>query len=175
MVIDELHKSSEQFTADLVEFIKSCGNANTDAFKIVLLGTSSDASRLVLKDPGVDRLIEDLHLLAMDEPECANLIDDGMRSLGISIEAEAHAKLVKSCVGSPNILQYLCLVASEAAFRRTPRTLAIEDVDRAIEDYVVKRESRLYKIYMSAIETTGAKKNTENKYSEPCQSVKTNM
>ena len=158
LMIDELHKASDEFTKDLVEFIKACGNASIENFKIILLGTSSDSSRLVSKDPGVDRLIEDVKLGSMDDSECTNLIDSGMKNLGIITEQTAHSKLVRSCVGAPNILQYLCLVSAEKAFAREPRNLISTDVDQAIAEYVNNKAARLSHTYLQAIETTGPKR-----------------
>lgn len=158
LMIDELHKASEQCAKDLVEFIKTCGNASVEEFKIILLGTSSDSSRLVAKDPGVDRLIEDIKLSSMNDAECINLITSGMKSLCIEIEEPAYEKLVKSCVGAPNILQYLCLVSAENAFVRTPRKLTAQDVDQAISEYVEKKVARLNHLYLQAVETTGPKR-----------------
>ncbi|TDV88012.1 hypothetical protein BDK62_1303 [Halomonas alkaliantarctica] len=158
LLLDELHRATDSFLEDLVKFIKAYGNSNCDRFKIILLGTSSDPSKLVQKDPGIDRLIEDLHLKSMDDKERRELVSFGMSDLAIDISDPALRKLVSVCVGSPNILQYLCLESSEVAFEREPRKLEISDVDDAIEEYVKKRESRLYRTYMKAIENQGSKR-----------------
>ena len=158
LLIDEIHKSNDSFLDDLVKFIKAYGNSNCEKFKIILLGTSSDPSKLVQRDPGIDRLIEDLHLRSMEENERTNLVVSGMNDLAINIEEVAQNHLVSVCVGSPNILQYLCLESSETAFERSPRNLTAIDVDLAVKEYVEKKESRLYRTYMQAIENTGSKR-----------------
>jgi hypothetical protein len=158
LIVDELHKCTDVFLDDLAKFIKAYGNSNCEKFKIILLGTSSDPSKLIQKDPGIDRLIEDLHLKSMEESERVNLVGSGMIDLVIKIEDAAQNKLVSVCVGSPNILQYLCLESAEIAFERNPRSLVAADVDLAITNYVEKKESRLYRTYMQAIENTGAKR-----------------
>lgn len=158
LILDELHRATDALVEDLVKFIKAYGNSNCEKFKIILLGTSSDPSKLVNKDPGIDRLIEDLHLKSMDDPERIALITSGMNDLAIEISELAVKKLASVCVGSPNILQYLCLESSEKAFGRSPRRLDVDDVNNAVEDYVKKKESRLYRSYMQAIENQGAKR-----------------
>lgn len=158
LILDELHRATDNLVDDLVKFIKAYGNSNCDKFKIILLGTSSDPSKLVNKDPGIDRLIEDLHLKSMDDAERIELITSGMSDLGIEISEPVRTKLASVCVGSPNILQYLCLESSEKAFVRNPRKLENDDVNNAVEDYVKKKESRLYRAYMQAIENQGAKR-----------------
>jgi len=158
LVIDELHQASHDFIDNLTSFIKSYGNSNCDKFKIILLGTSSDSSRLVQKDPGIDRLIEDHHLKSMDIGEIETLIKEGMGSLQLKTENDAEQKLKNVCVGSPNILQYLCLEASDEAFYREDKTLKISDIDNAIDTYVNSKAPRLYTYYKKAIESTGKKK-----------------
>lgn len=158
LLIDELHRATDSFLDDLAKFLKAYGNSNCEDFKIILLGTSSDASKLVQKDPGIDRLIEDFHLKSMTEPERKALIESGMNDLDIGITDVAFNKLISICVGSPNILQYLCLEASEAAFYRDDKIITVDDVDNAVENYVEKKESRLYRTYMKAVENTGVKR-----------------
>lgn len=158
LVLDELHRASQAFSQELADFIKAFGNANCRRFKLVLLGTSSEASKLVQIDPGIDRLVQEVHLRAMDESESRYVVREGMKSLAIECAPQIEDRLVTLCVGSPNILQFLCLEASEAAFSRTPRALTLTDVEEALKEYVEIREARLYKTYMAAIETVGEKR-----------------
>ncbi|SFD12344.1 AAA domain-containing protein [Pseudomonas citronellolis] len=155
LLIDELHRASDSFASDLSKFIKSFGNSNCKNFKIVLLGTSSDASKLVSSDPGIDRLIQEVHLKAMMEDECAYVVTKGMSDLHINCPEEITARLVKSCVGSPSILQYLSLEAAELAFERQPRVVVPSDIEYAIQSFVETKEARLNKSYVAAVETTG--------------------
>lgn len=155
LLIDELHRASSNFTNDLAKFIKTYGNANCQNFKVILLGTSSDVSRLVSSDPGIDRLIQEVHLKAMTESESDSVIVKGMADLGIGIEQKISDRVVRTSVGSPSILQYLSLEVAEAAFDRNPRTTSNDDVDYALKAFVETKEARLYKSYLAAVESTG--------------------
>ena len=155
LLLDEVHRSTSEFTDELAKFIKAYGNANCQHFKVALLGTSSEASKLVRYDPGIDRLIQEIHLGAMKEGEANYLVVKGMGDLDIDIPASAIDRLLKTSVGSPNILQYLCLETAESAFVRTPRSATLEDVSKALSEYVEKKEPRLYSMYMKGIETMG--------------------
>lgn len=158
LIIDELHKATPTFSKELADFIKAYGNANCRNFRVILLGTSSEASKLVQFDPGIDRLVQEVHLRAMDEIESRFVVSEGMRSLGIVCPQAIEDRLVSISVGSPNILQYLCLETAESAFSRLPRIAEPQDVESALQDYVEVREARLYRAYMSAIETVGEKR-----------------
>lgn len=155
LLIDELHRASEEFTADLSKFIKSYGNANCHNFNIVLLGTSSDVSRLVSSDPGIDRLIQEVHLKSMADSEARFVVEKGMSDLMIRIEAPTVERLVRTSVGSPSILQYLSLEVAELAFERDPRQCGVDDVNVALRAFVETKEARLYKAYVAAVESVG--------------------
>ena len=159
LLIDELHRASDRFNDELAKFIKTYGNANCHRFSIALLGTSSDASKLVRSDKGIDRLLQEVHLLSMTTDEANFIVEQGMRALALSISDNVRDRLVRIAVGSPSILQYLCLECAEVAVKRDGRTVDLDDVDRAVKKFVETKEARLNRSYISAIETTG-----ENRY-----------
>ena len=158
LLIDELHKASDSFSEELANFLKAYGNANCRAFKIILLGTASEATKLVTIDPGIDRLITEIHLKSMDATESRYIVQQGMKALAVAIGDTDTEKLVDVCVGSPNILQYLCLECAEAAWDRRPRSIGPTDVASSLREYVESREARLYRTYMSAIENKGERR-----------------
>ena len=155
LLIDELHRATAEFTVDLSKFIKSYGNANCHNFRIVLLGTSSDASRLVSSDPGIDRLIQEVHLKSMTTSESEFVVKKGMADLAVAVDPPTIERVVRTIVGSPSILQYLSLEVAEAAFPRTPRTAVLSDVQDALKAFVETKEARLYKSYVAAVESVG--------------------
>lgn len=155
LLLDELHRASTEFNSDLSKFLKSFGNASCTKFRIVLLGTSSDASRLVGSDPGIDRLLHEIHLKAMNQTESEYVVQKGMEDLAITISAEVTSRLVCTCVGSPSILQYLALETAEAAFNRPTRNAQLLDVEAALQEFVETKEARLNKAYVAAIESVG--------------------
>ncbi|MCC4635600.1 hypothetical protein [Xanthomonas dyei] len=157
LILDELHQASDEFRNDLTEFLKTYGNSNCRNFHVVLLGTVSDASKLVKSDAGIDRLLQELRLGTLSEPEANFIVVDGMKSLSITIPDFVRERLIRVSVGSPSILQYLCLEVAEIAFSRALRQLSIEDVETAVASYVRSRAARLEKTYISAIETYGEK------------------
>lgn len=155
LLLDELHRATAEFRSDLSKFLKSYGNASCRRFNIVLLGTSSDAGNLVSSDPGIDRLLQEVHLKAMTPNESEYVISRGMTDLAISTAIEVKNRLVRTCVGSPSILQYLALETAEIAFKRDPRTALLTDVEAALRTFVETKEARLNKSYVAAVESVG--------------------
>jgi Holliday junction resolvasome RuvABC ATP-dependent DNA helicase subunit len=158
LLIDEIHQATSQFADELAKFLKSYANANCRGFKIVLLGTSSDAVSLVRRDPGINRLIQEVQLRPLTDKESAALITKGMEALGLSITPEAIAKLIRTSVGSPNILQYLCLEIAEKGVARNSRFVSVADVDNALDEYVNGKQAVLHRVYLRAIESVGKMK-----------------
>lgn len=154
-MLDELHRASSSFNSDLSKFLKIFGNASCRNFRVVLLGTSSDASRLVSSDPGIDRLLQEVHLKAMTPDESEFVITKDMKDLAISMAPDVQKRLVRTCVGSPSILQYLALETAEIAFDRDPRVAKFQDVENALKAFVETKEARLNKSYVAAIESVG--------------------
>lgn len=158
LLIDEMHRASPEFADDLAKFLKAYGNADCRSFRIALLGTSSDAARLVRRDPGIDRLVQEIHLKAMSDDEARYVVLKGMGDLGIRVATPGVERLLKTSVGSPNILQYLCLETAESTFERKPRLATVEDITQALNEYVERKEARLYGMYKRGIETIGPMK-----------------
>lgn len=158
LILDELHKATPDFVRNLSSFMKSYHNKPCVRFKVILVGTSSDASRLVQKDPGIDRIIQEVPLLGMTALEARTLINEGMARLAIDAPELVVDSIARTASGSPTIIQYLGLEVAELAFGRSPRLATVNDCGRAIKEYVESRAARLNDQYLKAIETTGARR-----------------
>lgn len=158
LVIDELHRASQVLTNDLSAFLKPYGNKNCKRFRIALLGTENEASRLVISDPGTDRLLEEVPLPPLSTSEAQEIISTGFPRLEIEISDTVRDDLVKYSVGSPFVLQFLCLEVAEASNREGNRAITNRDVEAALRTYGRRKAQRLIREYRAAIETTGEKR-----------------
>jgi len=158
LILDELHQASPEFKDELAGFLKAYANHSCENFRIILLGTTSDTGDLVKKDPGIDRLLQDVDLGAMSEEEGQQLVSTGFGDLRISPEDGVIEQMVRTSVGSPSILQFLALEVGGHAFAREPRVATPADVEEAIHEYVAVRATRLNAQYTAACETFGKKR-----------------
>jgi hypothetical protein len=157
LIIDELHRAESVLTSDLSAFIKAYSNKNCKNFKIALVGTENEASRLVISDPGVDRTIDEISLPLLTDEEANEVIASGFQRLEIIVPAEIRDDLIKYSVGSPFVLQYLCLeVAKQSIEAATCVTKGM--VKYALDLYAKRKAQRLIREYMASIETTGVKR-----------------
>ncbi len=158
LMLDELHRASAGFLKSLSSFYKAYHNRPCTRFKLLLVGTVSDATRLVEQDPGIDRIVEEIALKGMTQTEASSLVHEGMAKLAIAIDPKLVERIAAAAAGSPSLVQFLALEIAEAAYKRSSRTAEDADLDIAIKEYVRKRAGRLNTTYVKAIETTGAKK-----------------
>jgi type II secretory pathway predicted ATPase ExeA len=155
--IDEMHTASDGFRLQLAELIKATSNMGRGFPKIVILGTSLDASRLVARDEGIDRLIAEIEVPPMTDDEASSVVREGMKTLGIKIDTEHVESIVRTAAGAPALLQEISLDAAEAAESQGRELIQSEDIDRAIELFVTHGQWRLTVAYVSAVETTGTR------------------
>ncbi|VFQ44367.1 AAA family ATPase [Desulfoluna butyratoxydans] len=158
LIVDELHRASEPLTHDLSAFLKAYANKNCKNFRIALLGTENEASRLVISDPGTDRILEEVPLPPLSTTEAQEVIETGFPRLGIEISDDVRDELVQYSVGSPFVLQFLCLEIAEASYREESRAVTSEDVKESLKTYGRRKAQRLIREYRAAIETTGEKR-----------------
>lgn len=157
LVIDELHKASDSFRNELTTFLKAYSNRSCKSFKIVLLGTTSDATALVRADPGIDRLIQEVNLPIMSNHESKGLVESGMDKLDVSISEALIDKVSKISGGSPTIVQFISLEMAEEA-RREESVVEESYLQNAVEEFVRTRASRLNHSYVTSVETKGPKR-----------------
>ena len=158
LIIDELHRADANFVREISLFVKAVKNSDRKNFKICLLGTSLDASKLTMADPGIERIIQEIKIGQMTRTEVLQIVDPGMQKLGLSLDDEVKEKVIKTCVGSPYIVQYICLVAAEKAVKENILIVSKKDVQDALISYAKSKAQRMIRAYKSSIETVGEKR-----------------
>jgi hypothetical protein len=158
LMIDELHRATAGFSRDLSAFLKAYANMSCDKSRICLIGTEDDASGLVIMDPGVDRVLQEIPVKPLTSAEAKSVILSGMSRLGIEAPGAIVDRVIRASVGSAFILQYLCLEMAERARGENARTLTENHFSNALETYVRRKAQRAIRAYKAAIETIGPKR-----------------
>ncbi len=154
LAVDEMHKADDAFRAQLAEFIKAVSNLGEGFPKVIVLGTTLDASRLVAHDPGIDRLIAEVRVRPMTDDEARTVVLSGMGRLEIPIDAARVERIVRTAAGAPALVQEVCLDVAERADAER-RAVEDSDIDEAIKLFLLNSQARLTAKYMAAIETMG--------------------
>lgn len=157
VVLDEMHKASPELRAALADWIKAT-RATPGGFTLVLVGTSTDAGRLVTLDFGIDRYIKEMPVELMTPSEARAIVDQGFARLGLEMPSDLADRLIRSAAGAPTIVQSLCLDAAESAVAEGRRAVSEEDLRRSVRLYLKEHGGRLEDHYYRAIETTGPRR-----------------
>lgn len=157
IIIDELHRASDAFRADLVPFIKA-SRISAARSNLVLIGTAADALTLVSSDPGIDRYVADTPVKTMSEAEARLLITDGFKKLAITIPEEIVVRTIQAAAGAPATVQALCLDMAENAGSERRRVIGEADLTYAVKHFIQDRHGRMTRRYIAAIETHGEKR-----------------
>ncbi len=158
LMIDEMHRGSERLRVDLSAFLKAYANRNHKRFRIAIIGTETDANKLVLRDPGVDRVLQEVAVHTMKESESRQLIFEGIDRLGLKMPEPLGLRVIRSGVGSPFVLQYLAVEMAERAHQLNLSTLTEDMHTEALKSYAKAKAQRTIHQYRLAIETTGEKR-----------------
>jgi GTPase SAR1 family protein len=154
VVLDEMHKATGNLRAALADWIKAT-RANPGEFNLVLVGTSTDAGRLVALDYGIDRYVKEMAIDIMTDDEARFIVDEGFDRLDLNIPEVLREKLIRSAAGAPTIIHALCLDTAESAIDDSRNIINEEDVKFAVSEHLRENTGRLFDHYQKAIETTG--------------------
>lgn len=158
LVIDEMHKASEEFRVAIADMIKSVRGTNSDDPIVVLIGTTMDAEQLVRKDPGIDRFVKELPIPPLSDEEARFIVEDGFGRLEISIPAALVETVVRTAAGAPTIVQEVCLNMAEAVVGAGRAEVETGDYQDAVRTYLQDHGRRLASVYVKSIEQVGPRR-----------------
>jgi len=158
LLIDELHRASSEFKADLVRLIKSLSDRANDFPVLAIAGTSTQPEQLVQMDEGIDRLLREVPIRPLANSESREIVETGYARLSIDISDELRDRIVQTAAGAPSLLHALCLEAAIRSRKRGDGLLDESDVDGAIREVVKRTYHRLTERYMKATNTMGVKR-----------------
>jgi hypothetical protein len=158
LILDEMHRATESFRADFSAFLKAYANRNHKKFKIAVSGTEKDASKLVIRDPGIDRLLLEVPLDPISPKESAEILVTGMNKLDLIVPENIGSYIISACVGSPFILQYVCLEISDKCYEEKRNSVSKDHFNYALSNYAKTKAQRMINSYKTAIETTGERR-----------------
>jgi type II secretory pathway predicted ATPase ExeA len=157
LVLDEMHRASPELRTALADWIKAT-RAQPEGLTLVLVGTSTDAGRLVALDTGIDRYVKEMSVGLLTEDEARFIIDEGFRRLELNIESDLRARMISAAAGAPTIIQTLCLDAALSAIAAGRSEVVEDDLQGAVDLYLQEHGGRLATYYWRAIETTGPRR-----------------
>jgi len=138
LVIDEYDRVQDDVTKKrMADLIKNLSD-NRAAMTILLVGVADDVVQLIGEHPSVGRCLRQIRLPRMSDPELREIVERGVKVVGLPFsEAAAHA-IVESSRGLPHYTHLLAKHSALRAVRSDRDKVTIEEfrggVDAAIED-----------------------------------------
>jgi len=135
IVIDEMHKCSPMFRQELADFIKGVKTHGSTNTRLVLVGTTADAERLVAADPGIDRYLKELEVPLLLPTEALSLVREGLARLGIEITDGLCTRVIDLAAGAPTIIHAIALEIAESTLARQDVVVTESDCIIAVRRY----------------------------------------
>ena len=151
VIFDEFDRLTDQPTRRaMADTIKALSDHAVPA-TIVIVGVADTVSDLIAEHESIDRSLIQIPMPRMEPDELGELLDKGMRKLGMKLELKARQKIIDLSQGLPPYTHRLALHATRAAIRTQRRTIAEADVKHAIKDAVENAQQSLRENYRKAI------------------------
>lgn len=126
---DRLPANTKGVFADMVKMLSDHAVRAT----VVLVGVADSVDELIAEHESVERALFQIRLPRMSEGEISDIVSHGVEKLELRIDPEAEKRIVLLSQGLPHYAHLLGLHSVRAAAqRRTPGSISVQDVDRAI-------------------------------------------
>lgn len=150
IVIDELDRLEDDEALSLLADTVKTLSDHSVAVTLVLVGVADSVDHLIGDHHSIVRALTQVHLPRMSVEELGEIIDKGLRELGMTITADAHGRIARLSEGLPYYTHSLCLHAGQRAIGDDRDEIQDIDVSRAIELTVQKTQHSIHIAYETA-------------------------
>jgi len=157
IVVDEFDRIKDTVVktaiADTIKTLSDHSISTT----IILVGVADSVTELIEGHQSVERALKQIQMPRMSENERNEIIEKGLRKLGMSIKDEAKEYITKISQGLPHYIHSIILNAAREAIDRKTKKIDLVHVDYAIEKNVEGAEQSIKTLYHHAV--SSSKKN----------------
>jgi Cdc6-like AAA superfamily ATPase len=133
IIIDEIDRIKDKTTTTLLaDTIKSLSDHSVDV-TLVLVGVAESVDTLIAEHESVQRALIQVHMPRMSTAELVEIIDNGLRAVGMSIEPNAKQRISKLSQGLPHYTHLLGLHAAQAAVAADRQSITLDDTHHALQ------------------------------------------
>lgn len=151
VIFDEFDRLTDQRTRrTMADTIKALSDHAVPA-TIVVVGVADTVGDLIAEHESIDRSLIQIPMPRMEPDELGELLDKGMRKLGMNLGLKARQNIIDLSQGLPPYTHRLALHATRAAIRTQRRAITETDVKHAIKDAVENAQQSLRDNYRKAI------------------------
>jgi hypothetical protein len=153
IVIDEFDKLKDEnarlLTANVIKYLYDYSVNVT----VVLVGVAEDVSSLIKDHESIDRALTQIRLNRMSDHELNGVIDKRLARTPVKISGDARWTIVTLSRGLPYFTQMLGKYSSINAVRGKRLVVSVDDVDKAMSQFIEDAEQKLDEAYRNATES----------------------
>jgi Cdc6-like AAA superfamily ATPase len=151
VILDEYDRVEDDDSLSLMaDTIKALSDHIVET-KVVIVGVADSIDQLIGEHESVQRAIDEVLMPRMSEPELFDVIDNGLKIVGMKIDIKARSRIARLAEGLPHYVHLLTLNAAQRAVLDDRKKISVEDANEAIKR-VVERHS-LLREYQTAIQS----------------------
>jgi|SRR6267154_4672379 len=151
IIVDEFDamqdEASRRLFADTIKLLSDHAVRVT----LILIGVAKDAESLIGKHESVERALVQIYLPRMSRVELVEIINRGLKSLGMSTQDEVKTRIANMSRGLPHFTHALSLHACREAIDRDDLAISLADVDAAVSKALDEAHASIKSAYGKAI------------------------
>jgi len=153
VIIDEFDKITDESCRKMfADTIKLLSDRTTPA-TIVLIGVSEDVTGLITDHSSIQRCLAQIHMPRMQRDELEEVVNKGLRSVGMHAAEEVPLEISGLSKGLPNYAHILALYAARHALDRKALRVVSVDLEAAVSDAIRQIEESIRTDYSKATHT----------------------
>ena len=154
IAFDEFDRLSDKHVTTLMaDTIKMLSDYAVPA-TILMIGVAGSVDELIEGHQSVERALVQIPMPRMSALEIADIVSNGMRRLGMTIESAALTELTSLSQGLPYITHLLALNSARTAIRAERENVTAADVDAGIKLSLGQWQQSVVKAYYDAVQSS---------------------
>lgn len=151
IVIDEINEISDKPSLkSLADTVKTLSD-NSVRSTLILVGVADSVDQLIADHASLDRALKQVPMPRMSKMELLEIVDKGLASCEISVEASVRERLADYSIGLPSYTHLLAREASLAAVKSDRIKITEADLNKAIKESVDNQLLTHLTIYTDAV------------------------
>lgn len=151
VILDEYDRVEDDESLSLMaDLIKSL-SGHLVRTKLVVVGVADSIDQLFGEHQSIQRAVQEVRMPRMSQPELADIVDTGLKAVGMEIEDVARQRISRLSEGFPHYVHLLSLYAGQNAVADDRLTVTKGDVGAAINQAIEKHS--LVREYQMAIQS----------------------
>lgn len=154
IAFDEFDRLSDKHVTTLMaDTIKTLSDYAVPA-TILMIGVAGSVDELIEGHQSVERALVQIPMPRMSALEIAEIVANGMRRLGMTIDQSALTELTSLSQGLPYITHLLALNSAKTAIRAARLNVTAADVDAGIKLSLGQWQQSVVKAYYDAVQSS---------------------